>query len=415
MTDRNIYPELVIPQTLAAGPGPGNTDPRVLAAFSNAGLADHMQADVLRGMIECKMMLRAIWGTKNIHTYGVGGTGFSGLDCLFSAILPGDSVVVFTNGTFSGIDALTIRMKAASREDLKANPLDPKPACVTIVTVPHGQSVTAEVIETVLKDKKPKWAFMAHWETGSGRINDLKGFSDACQRHGTLGLVDAVSSLGIEDFSIDDYPGVAGWASCPQKGVLCLPLTYAPVSFTDSYIDEVRTNGCQTYVHHPILEARHWGVIDGKDVATPAYHRTHSGYAVAAFHEALRINLQHGRAAKARDYAYHEQALRQAVTAMGCEVTSNMTSLVVLNLPKSLAGREKELVQACRAQGFGIWPTLSEPVQVRIGILNQLSQAAITEIVQRFAVAMNAMGAGIDVDEITEGLRHHYKMTIAAE
>lgn len=57
----------------------------------------------------------------------------------------------------------------------------------------------------------------------------------------------------------------------------------------------------------------------------------HSSYSVAAFHEALRILLAHGREQKAADYAFHEQALRQTVEAMGCEVTSNMTSLVVFN------------------------------------------------------------------------------------
>ncbi|MGC1430302.1 MAG: aminotransferase [Albidovulum sp.] len=415
MTEHGIFPQLDIPETLAAGPGPGNTDPRVLQAFANSGLADHMQADVLRGMIECKTMLRSVWGTKNTYTFGVGGTGFSGLDCMLSAILPGDSVVVFVNGTFSGIDALTIRMKAATRQELAANPMDPDPASVTVVTVPHGQSVTGEVIEKALTEIKPKWAFMAHWETGSGRINDIGVFSDACLRSGAMGLVDAVSSLGIEDFSIDDYRGVVGWASCPQKGVLCLPLTYAPVSFSDRYIDEVKANGCHSYVHHPILEARHWGIIDGKDAAAGSYHRTHSGYAVAAFHEALRITLQHGRAQRARDYAFHEKALRDAVSAMGCTVTSNMTSLVVLNLPDTMAGREKELVQMCRAKGFGIWPTLSEPVQIRIGILNQLSEAAITEIVTRFATEMNTMGAGIELHSIHDNLTRHYNATLAAE
>lgn len=414
MLDLNIFPQLEIPETLAAGPGPGNTDPRVLQAFANTGLADHMQADVLRGMVECKEMLRQVWGTTNTYTYGVGGTGFSGLDCMLNAILPGDEVVAFVNGTFSGLDALTIRMKAATREDLAANSMDPRPASVTVVNVPHGQSVGADVIEQALADKKPKWAFMAHWETGSGRTNDIRAFSDACERHGVLGLVDAVSSLGIADFAIDDYPGIVGWASCPQKGVLCLPLTYAPVSFTDRYIEEVKATGCHSYVHHPILEARHWGVADGQDVAAGSYHRTHSGYAVAAFHEALRITLQHGRAERARDYAFHEDALREAVTAMGCQVTSNMTSLVVLNLPDALAGREKELVQGCRAKGFGIWPTLSEPVQIRIGILNQLSQAAITEIVLRFAVAMNEMGAGLDLDAIRKQLDQHYDTALAA-
>jgi aspartate aminotransferase-like enzyme len=415
MSVHSIFPPLEIPETLAAGPGPGNTDPRVLQRFANSGLADHMQADVLRGMIECKQMLRQLWGTRNTYTFGVGGTGFSGLDCMLSAILPGDSVVVFVNGTFSGIDALTIRMKAATREELAANPLDPQSASVTVVHVAHGQSVQGDTVAAALAQHRPKWAFMAHWETGSGRINDIKGFSDACEEHGVMGLVDAVSSLGIEDFSIDDYPGVAGWASCPQKGVLCLPLTYAPVSFSDRYIDALRASGCHTYVHHPLLEARHWGIIEGQDVAAGSYHRTHSGYAVAAFHEALRLTLQHTLAQRARDYVFHEKALRDVVGIMGCEVTSDMTSLVVLNLPEALAGREKELVQACRARGFGIWPTLSEPVQIRIGILNQLSQAAITDIVLLFATAMNEMGAEVDLTAVRAQLEQHYKVAIAAQ
>ena len=415
MSDATIFPQLEIPNTLAAGPGPGNTDPRVLQRFASAGVADHMQPDVLRGMIEAKLMLRQVMGTANIHTFGVAGTGWSGLDTLFSAVLPGDKVVAFVNGTFSGIDGLTLRMKAATAEELAAAPMDPKPASVTIVTVPHGQSVSGEVVEKALAQHKPKWAAMAHWETGSGRINDLRGFSDACERHGVMGLVDAVSSLGVEDFRIDDFPGVAGWASCPQKGICCLPLTYAPVSFTERYIANLRKTGCRTFVHNPILEARHWGVVDGKDVEKGSYHRTHSAYAVAAFHEALRITLQQTVAGRARDYAYHEAALRDAITAMGCEVTSNMTSLVVLNLPPALAGREAELVASCRAKGFGIWPTLSEPVQVRIGILNLLNQRSITEIVTRFAHALNDMGAGIDTNAVLQRLQRHYETAVAAE
>ena len=142
-----------------------------------------------------------------------------------------------------------------------------------MVDTPHGQSVTGETVEKALAEHKPMWAFMAHWETGSGRINDLKGFNDACVKHGVMGIVDAVSSLGVADFNIDDYPGVVAWASCPQKGVLSLPLTYAPVSFTDKAIEMVRKRGCRTYVHHPILDARHWGIIDGKDARRPAITR----------------------------------------------------------------------------------------------------------------------------------------------
>ena len=59
-----MYEQLKIANTIAAGPGPGNTDPRVLQHSASAGLADHMHPDVLNGMIECKHMLRTIWGMK---------------------------------------------------------------------------------------------------------------------------------------------------------------------------------------------------------------------------------------------------------------------------------------------------------------------------------------------------------------
>ena len=415
MTVSAIYPTLVIPETLAAGPGPGNTDRRVLTRFAAAGVADHMQADVLRGMVECKHMLRAVWGTENTHTFAVAGTGWSGLDAMFSAVGPGDKVVAFVNGTFSGIDALTLRMKAATAEELAANPMDPDAASVVVVDVPHGRSVTADVIDAAMAEHRPRWAFMAHWETGSGRINDLQAFSDACERHDAMGLVDAVSSLGVENFRIDDFPGVHGWASCPQKGICCLPLTYAPVSFSDRYIAHLRANGARTFANHPILEARHWAIVDGADVEKGAYHRTHSGYAVAAFHEALRLTLEQGIAARAAEYAYHEAVLRDAVEFMGCEATSNMTSLVVLNLPEALAGREAELVANCRARGFGIWPTLSAPVQVRIGILNQLKTASIADIVARFAEAMIELGAEIDLDTVRARVENSYAAALAAE
>ena len=409
-----IFPSLQIPDTLAAGPGPGNTDPRVLEQYAKAGVADHMQADVLRGMLECKFMLRQVFQTQNTHTFGVAGTGWSGLDSIMSAVQPGDSVVAFVNGTFSAIDSLTLRMKAATAEELAEDSLNPKAASVTVIEIPHGQSITAGVIGSALTIHKPKWAFMAHYETGSGRVNDIAAFSQSCERNNVIGLVDAVSSLGIEDFSIDDYPGVGAWASCPQKGICCLPLTYAPVSFTDKYINVLKAQGARTFVHHPILEARHWGVIDGNDVDKPTYHRTHSGYAVAAFHESLRLTLTETISARAKKYATHESALRNAVEAMGCKVTSNMPSLVVLNLPESLAGREMEIVQNCRAKGFGIWPTLSAPVQIRIGILNQLSQEAVTEIVSRFGTELQELDANIDLDAALISLTTHYENSIKA-
>jgi aspartate aminotransferase-like enzyme len=275
------------------------------------------------------------------------------------------------------------------------------------VNVPHGESVTGDIVEAALAEHKPMWAFMAHWETGSGRVNDIEGFNNACAKHDVMGIVDAVSSLGIGYFNIDDYPAVTTWASCPQKGILGLPLTYAPVSFNNKVIDLLKQRGGYTYVHHPILEARHWCIADGQDVETAAYHRTHSGYAVASFHEALRLLLLHGREKKAADYVFYEKGLRSAIEAMGCKVTSNMPSLLVFDLPEAFEGKEKELVAGCRAAGFAIWNTLSEPAQIRIGILNQLTVETINDIVGRFADAMIEMGAEVDKGQVLDDLNSY--------
>jgi aspartate aminotransferase-like enzyme len=92
---------------------------------------------------------------------------------------------------------------------------------------------------------------------------------------------------------------------------------------------------------------------------------------------------------------------------MGCKVTSNMPSLLVFDLPEAFEGKEKELVAGCRAAGFAIWNTLSEPAQIRIGILNQLTVETINDIVGRFADAMIEMGAEVDKGQVLDDLNSY--------
>jgi aspartate aminotransferase-like enzyme len=66
---------------------------------------------------------------------------------VISAVKPGEKVVAFVNGTFSGIDALSLRMRAATEEELSSNPLDPDAKSVNVVDVSHGQSVDGKTIE----------------------------------------------------------------------------------------------------------------------------------------------------------------------------------------------------------------------------------------------------------------------------
>ena len=403
-----IYPQLDIPETLAAGPGPGNTDPRVLERFAKTGVADHMQKDVLRGMLEAKEMLRELWGTKNVYTYGVAGTGFSGLDCVLSLILPGDKVVAFPNGTFSGIDTLTIRMKASTAEELAADSSEPE-------AEKRGRGRDAARAVGDGRERR-QGARRAQADVGlHGALGDGIGAHQrpqGLQRRLPEAWRDGHLRRGVEpgrrrlQHRRLSGRGRLGVVSAKGRALIAAHLCAGQLHRqSDRDGEEARLpHLCASSDPRRAALGHH----RRQGSPTPAYHQTHSCYAVAAFHEALRIILGYGRRRKASDYAYHEKALRQAVEAMGCDVTSNMTSLIVLNLPGKLKGKEKELVQGARAQGFGIWPTLSEPVQVRIGILNQLSPEQIGEITSRFADAMLAMGAEFDKQKVMNQLKSYY-------
>ena len=81
----------------------------------------------------------------------------------------------------------------------------------------------------------------------------------------------------------------------------------------------------------------------------------------------------------------------------------------MLNLPGKLKGKEKELVQGARAQGFGIWPTA-----VRAGAgAHRHSQSAYAasrspRSLSRFADAMLAMGAEFDKQKVMNQLKSYY-------
>ena len=73
-----------------------------------------------------------------------------------------------------------------------------------------------------------------------------------------------------------------------------------------------------------------------------------------------------------------------------------------------------ELTRQRIGQMFGESIADQVPVQVRIGILNQLNREAVSQIVRLFAEAIRELGGEVDQDAIEALLESRYGTSIAA-
>src|SRR5436190_24211609 len=88
------------PKRLLMGPGPSDVAPSVLKAMS-APLVGHLDPVFVRMMEEIKLMLRAVFQTRNEMTFPVSGTGSAGMEFCFTNLLePCDEVLIGVNGVF---------------------------------------------------------------------------------------------------------------------------------------------------------------------------------------------------------------------------------------------------------------------------------------------------------------------------
>src|SRR5207244_2155923 len=66
-----------------------------------APLLGHLDPEFLRVLDETCERLRTVWGTRNLRTLPLSGTGSIGMEAAFvNVVRPGDVVVVAVNGLF---------------------------------------------------------------------------------------------------------------------------------------------------------------------------------------------------------------------------------------------------------------------------------------------------------------------------
>jgi alanine-glyoxylate transaminase/serine-glyoxylate transaminase/serine-pyruvate transaminase len=280
---------------LLLGPGPSEADPRVLKAMSTP-LLGHLDPEFLLLMSETQGMLRQVFGTANLATLPMSGTGMAGMECVVvNLIEPGDRMVVCAAGYFGGRMAEIARRAGAD---------------VTVLEAPWGEAVDISRIIDTAKRVRPKVVGVVHAETSTGVLQPLEGLGRALHEQGALLAVDAVTSLGCVPVEVDAWELDAVYSGT-QKGLGCPP-GLSPVTFSPRALEAIRQRKTKVQSWYLDLSEvlKYWS-------EERFYHHTAPISAVYALREGLRIVLEEGLPARFARHQLHHRALKAGLTALG--------------------------------------------------------------------------------------------------
>jgi alanine-glyoxylate transaminase / serine-glyoxylate transaminase / serine-pyruvate transaminase len=290
----SFYP----PQRTLMGPGPSDVSPRVLGALARPTIG-HLDPMFLHLMDEIKVLLQFAFQTKNALTLPISAPGSAGMEaCFANLVSPGDKVIVCQNGVFGG------RMKEN---------VERCGGIAVLVEDAWGEPVSLHKVEAAF-DEHPDSAILAfvHAETSTGVRSDAAALCALATRRGALSIVDAVTSLGGIEVSVDKW-GVDAMYSGTQKCLSCVP-GLSPVTFSDRAVDRInkRQHKVQSWFLDMQLVMGYWGGASKR-----AYHHTAPINNLYALHEALIMLEEEGLDAARARHLHNHRALVAGLEAMG--------------------------------------------------------------------------------------------------
>ena len=188
-------------------PGPTPVPESVLIEMAKHPMAHRSKefSNILKDVYED---LKYVFQTKNdVFLFTASGTGAM-CAALENIINEGDKVLCLSIGNFGARWA-----KIASSRG----------AAVTKIEVEAGKVISPEMLEDALnKDKDIKIVTLTHSETSTGAANDIKTLCSIIKKHGTLSVVDGITSLCAMEFKTDEWK-IDVAISGSQKGFMVSP------------------------------------------------------------------------------------------------------------------------------------------------------------------------------------------------
>ena len=243
-----------VQSTILMGAGPSSVAPSTYHAMSRNTLG-HMDPYFLKIMDELMAGLRVLFGTDNLLTIPLSGTGSLGMEAAFvNLVEAGDKVLILQNGVF-GVRMVEVATRLGAE--------------VTEIAFPWGMPVDLDDVEKAIRQDDFKIVAVVMAETSTGVLNPVKEIGALIKDTGALYIVDAVTAIGgmpieVDQWGIDVcYAGSQKCLSCPPGAS---PITFSPkaieviekrkTKIPNWYVDmrlltEYMSGGQRVYHHTP--------------------------------------------------------------------------------------------------------------------------------------------------------------------
>ena len=202
-------------------PGPTEIRPEILAQMTRPMMGHRGRAfEAMFARIEAGLR-DVLLTARPVYVGACSATGFMEMAVRNAAEGP---FLALVNGAFS--ERFAKVAESCERE-------------VDRVVVPWGETYDLDAIESALSKKSYVAVTVAHSETSTGVLTDVRAVAELAHRHGAMCIVDSVSGAGGAELTIDGW-GIDFFLTGSQKA-LALPAGLAFAVASAEYVERAKT------------------------------------------------------------------------------------------------------------------------------------------------------------------------------
>jgi alanine-glyoxylate transaminase/serine-glyoxylate transaminase/serine-pyruvate transaminase len=343
-------------ERILLGPGPSQIAPRVMRALATPVLS-HLDADFMPLLDDVRTRLgRVFRAPESALALAISGTGTAGMEALVANLVSDKTkVLAIVTGYFGDRLAEMCRRYGAT---------------VTRLDVEWGRAVDPAAVRKALAAGKFDLVTCVHAETSTGVLNPVQDVAAVAHEHGTLIVVDAVTSLGGHPLETARW-GLDAVYSCSQK-CIGAPSGMSPVLWTSEAAARKVTS--RSFYFDLGLIEDYW--------VRRKYHHTLSSTLMYALGEALVAIDEEGLERRWARHHRHHHALARGLEAMGLELlpppAERLWTLNAIRVPSNVdeaAVRRQLLTEFSIEIGAGLGPLAGKIW--RVGLMGASSSPSL--------------------------------------